>query len=208
MNDATPGMQPVLEGGNFFEGLGWHEGHWYLSDSYGQRVLKITPDGKVEELVKFHREPLGLGHMPDGSLLIVSIEEGAVYRRHPDGSVKLHADISALTGGVANDMVTDATGRAYVTCPGFDVFTGEQPKAAPLIVIEPDGSASIAAEDLLYPNGAVLTPDGGTLIVAETFGAQLRGYDVAADGSLSNDRVWAKLAPMQRRIPPPNGIHA
>jgi sugar lactone lactonase YvrE len=140
-------------------------------------------------------QPSGLGWLPDGSLLAVSMTGHSVWRSGPDGDVTMHADLAELSRGEANDMVVDAEGRAYVGNYGFDLMAAEDPAEAVLMRVDPDGSVSAAAEGLQFPNGAVITPDGGTLIVAETIAARLTAFTVAADGSLSDRRVWAQLAP-------------
>jgi sugar lactone lactonase YvrE len=194
-------MQTLLEGGSFFEGPRWHDGRWWVSDFYRHVVLAISPDGRAEEVLEVDGQPSGLGWLPDGSLLVVSMRDRRVLRRTPDGEVREHADISPWCGGNANDMVVDGSGRAYVGNFGFDLMSGNDPAPAALVRIDPDGSASVAAQDLLFPNGSVITPDGATLIVGETAGARYTAFDIAPDGTLSNRRVWAQVAP----TPEPGG---
>ena len=76
---------------------------------------------------------------------------------------------------------------------GYDLLANEKPKPTSLARVDPDGKARVAATDLLFPNGTVITPDERTLIVGESFGARLTAFDIAEDGSLSNRRVWAQL---------------
>ena len=121
--------------------------------------------------------------MPDGSLLVVSRCDGTVLRRWPNGDVMVHAEVAHLCGGYLNDMVVDRHGRAYVGEMGFALDDFADPTTAVLIRIDPDGTASVAAEDLYFPNGAVITPDGGTLIVGETAGARYTAFSIAPDGS-------------------------
>ena len=90
----------------------------------------------------------------------------------------MHADLSEHCGGHLNDMVVDDAGRAYVGNFGWDLMGGEAPKTAVLVLVEPDGSASVFADDLVFPNGSVITPDGGTLIVAETFAGRLSVFRI------------------------------
>jgi len=194
-------MQTLLEGGSFFEGPRWHDGRWWVSDFYRHVVLAISPDGRAEEVLEVDGQPSGLGWLPDGSLLVVSMRDRRALRRTPDGEVREHADISPWCGGNANDMVVDGSGRAYVGNFGFDLMSGNDPAPAALVRIDPDGSASVAAQDLLFPNGSVITPDGATLIVGETAGARYTAFDIAPDGTLSNRRVWAQVAP----TPEPGG---
>lgn len=186
-------MKKLLDGGHFYEGARWHEGHWWVSDLYAHTVLKITPGGTSEIVARVEHQPSGLGWLPDGTLLVVSMKDRQVLRVGGDGSTSLHADIHALTGSLANDMVTDGRGNAYVGNLGFDLFRGEAPRPAALVHIAPGGMARIAAEDLLFPNGMVVTPDNRTLIVAESFGGRLTAFTIAEDGSLYDRRIWAQV---------------
>jgi len=137
--------------------------------------------------------PSGLGWPPDGSLLVVSMTDRRLLRATPKGTTE-HADLSSFTLTACNDMVVDGSGNAYVGYMGFDLFEKPiQPKPASLILVRPDGSAHAVAPDLMFPNGVVLSPDGRTLIVAETFGRRLTAFDVASDATLSRRRVFAEL---------------
>ncbi len=145
------------------------------------------------KIVRVPASPSGLGWLPNGSLLVVSMTDQRVLRLTSGGMVE-HADLSGFTPTACNDMVVDAEGNAYVGYMGFDLFASPlQPKPASLILVRPDGNASVVASDLLFPNGMVLTPDGRTLIVAETFGRRLTAFDVASDATLSHRRVFAEL---------------
>jgi len=146
--------------------------------------------------------------MPDGSMLIVSMKKRQLLRRTRDGKIALHADLSPIATFHCNDMVVDAQGRAYVGNFGFDLDKELRERgtqsvladhvAAKLACVQADGKVSVAAEDMHFPNGSVITPDGKTLIVGETFAAALTAFDIGADGALSNRRTWASIAP---RIP-------
>jgi sugar lactone lactonase YvrE len=140
-------------------------------------------------------QPSGLGWLPDGSLLVVSMKDHRVLRRWPGGEVTEHADVSAHCGGLLNDMIVDADGRAYVGNFGFDPETGEEVKGANLVRVDPDGSIHVAASDLMVPNGCVLSAEGRILIVGESMGCRYTAYDVALNGGLSNRRVWAQMTP-------------
>jgi sugar lactone lactonase YvrE len=188
-------METLLEGGSFFEAPRWRDGRWWVSDFFRHRVITVDTDGREEHVLTVEGRPSGLGWMPDGSLLAVSMTDRRVLRRSPEGEVTLHADVSELCGGYLNDMVVDATGRAYAGEFGFDLAGYADPKPARLLRIDPDGAASVAADDMLFPNGSVITPDGRTLIVGETAGARYTAFDIEADGSLGGRRVWAQVAP-------------
>jgi sugar lactone lactonase YvrE len=201
-------LKPLLDGGSFFEGPRWRDGRWWVSDFYRHVVLSIDTDGRAEEVMTVEGRPSGLGWMPDGSLLVVSMTDHRVLRRAPGGTVSEHADLSAHCTGNANDMVVDAHGRAYVGNFGFDLYGGGDPAPAALVRVDPDGATSIAAEDLLFPNGSVITPDGRTLIVGETAGARYTAFTLEETGALTDRRVWAQIAPTPEIGPLPEVIAA
>lgn len=181
----------------FGEGPRWHEGRLWFSDFYGHCVRALGPDGEAEVIIRIDGQPSGLGWLPDGRLLVVSMIDHLVLRQDADGALRVHADLSPISRYRSNDMLVDPQGGAYVGNFGFDNEAPSPARRAPLPTslgrVEPSGTVTAAATDLLFPNGMVLTPDGRTLIVAETFGARLTAFDVAADGALSGRRVWADL---------------
>jgi sugar lactone lactonase YvrE len=182
----------VLEKFSFLEGPRFRDGRLWLSDFYTHRVLSCRPDGSdLREEATVPAQPSGLGWLPDGRLLIVSMRDQRVLRREPDGTLVTHADLSAVAREACNDMVVDAAGRAYVGCFGFDLMSGTPIELAPLIRVDPDGSATVAAEDLLFPNGSVVI--GDRLVVAESLGNRISAFDIAPDGSLGPRRDWARF---------------
>ncbi len=183
-----------VEGGNYFECPRWHDDRWWASDFYRQAVFSYDSDGRERLEVEIEAQPSGLGWLPDGDLLVVSMKDSRVLRRRADGTVSTHAELSELTTGHLNDMIVDRQGRAFAGNFGFDLMGGGTPATASLVRIDPDGTATVAAEDLWFPNGTVITDDG-TLIVAETFAARLTAFDIQPDGSLANRRVWAQVQP-------------
>jgi sugar lactone lactonase YvrE len=182
----------LVDGLCFGEGPRWRDGRLWLSDMHAQQVIAVDGDGHVQVVVEVPNLPSGLGWLPDGDLLIVSMRDRRVLR-HDGARLHPHADLSQLASFDCNDMVVDVHGRAYVGNFGFDLHGGEAPRAAELICVEPDGTARIVADDLLFPNGTVITPDGNTLIVAESWGGRLTAFDIDQAGNLSNRRDWAKL---------------
>jgi sugar lactone lactonase YvrE len=188
------GLTTLLEGGAFFESPRWHEGRWWVSDFYSHLVQTVDPDGSAQEVMEVEGQPSGMGWLPDGSLLVVSMKDHRLLRRSPDGEVSEHAEVGEYCGGHLNDMVVDQRGRAYVGNFGFDLMAFADPVPAVLLRVDPDGSVSVAAEDLRFPNGSVITPDGRTLIVGETAGARYTAFTIGDDGSLSDRRVWAQVA--------------
>ncbi|HTX08681.1 MAG TPA: SMP-30/gluconolactonase/LRE family protein [Solirubrobacteraceae bacterium] len=188
-------LELLLDGGTFFEGPRWHSGRWYASDFRHHRVISVDPaDGswRVEMEVEV---PSGLGWLPDGSLVAVSMVGHKLWRREANGTVALHADLSPLSRGEANDMVLDAHGRAYVGSYGFDLAAGADPAPAVLMRVDPDGSVHVAAEGLHFPNAAMITPDGNTLIVAETIAARFSAFTIDPGGGLRDRRIYAQIAP-------------
>jgi sugar lactone lactonase YvrE len=182
----------LLDGLAFPEAPRWHEGRLWLSDFYKHRVIRVGLDGNAETIVQVPGQPSGLGWLPDGRLLIVSMTDRRLLRLDPSG-LTVVADLWELAPFHCNDMVVDRHGRAYIGNFGFDLGANEPVKPTVLILVTPDGQARAVADDLLFPNGSVITPDGLTLIVGETFGARLTAFTIAPDGSLTNRRLWAKL---------------
>ena len=195
-----PTISPLLDDLVFPEGPRWRDGRLWFSDMHAQEVVAVTPGGEREVVARVPGNPSGLGWLPDGRLLIVSMEDRRLLRQEADGSLVEHADLSALATGRCNDMIVDAAGRAYVGHFGFDLHARAEFSEASLLAVAPDGQVTLAAPALRFPNGAVITPDGGTLVVAETFGRRLTAFDIGDDGALSNRRVWAELGV------PPDGI--
>jgi sugar lactone lactonase YvrE len=182
----------VLDGLCFPEGPRWHEGRLFFSDQHDHRVVAMDPQGNAETVVEVPNQPSGIGWLPDGRMLVVSMLDRRILRLE-DGALVEHADLSAFARAACNDMVVDTHGRAYVGHFGFDMYGGESPKDASLLLAEPDGSVRVAAEPLQFPNGTVITPDGRTLIVGESMNGRLTAFTIAADGSLGDRRQFAQL---------------
>ena len=183
----------LLDGLAFPEGPRWHEGRLWFSDMHDLRVRTLDLDGKSDVVVEVPHAPSGLGWLPDGRLLVVSMEDRRLLRLEPQGRLVQHADLSGLATYHCNDMVTDARGRSYVGNFGYDIHTGAPQRDAEIVLVEADGLARVAAAGLKFPNGTVITPDGRTLIVGESAAARLTAFDIADDGSLTGKRTWAKL---------------
>ena len=185
-----PALTTLLDGLSFAECPRWRDGRLYVSDRYTGRVLAVAVDGTAETCARIPGRPAGIGFLPDGRLLIASMRDRKVLRRERDGSIVEHADLSALAPGELNDMVVDGDGRAWVGNFGFDLFGGAPASPTVLISVAPDGSAAIVARDLAFPNGAAITPEGRTLIVAETMANRLSAFAISA-GRLISRRTWA-----------------
>ncbi|MBS1806021.1 MAG: SMP-30/gluconolactonase/LRE family protein [Acidobacteria bacterium] len=180
----------LVGGFAFTECPRWHNGHLYFSDQHGYRVYQSSTDGFTDDIAIIPNRPGGLGFLPDGRLLIASMCDRIILRLEEDGSLALHADLSALAPGDINDMLVDHAGRAWVGNFGFDLHGGAPARPTSLICVDPDGSARIASEDLGFPNGMAITPDGRTLIVAETLMNRLSAFDLH-NGKLGPRRTWA-----------------
>lgn len=191
-----PAFDTLLSGYSFFEGPRWRDGRLWLSDFYTHQVLTCDLQGRVEKMAEVPGQPSGLGWLPDGRLLIVSMRDRRVLRREADGRLVTHADLSLIATGHCNDMAVDAQGRAWVGNFGFDLMGGGAVTTASLARVDPDGSVHEAARDLYFPNAILPTPDGKTLIVNETLGNRLSAFDIGADGTLGPRRDWAVFGPL------------
>jgi sugar lactone lactonase YvrE len=183
----------VLDGLAFPEGPRWHDERLWFSDQHDKRVVAMDVDGEAETIVEVPQQASGLGWLTDGRLLVVSMLDRKVMRLETDATLVVHADLSELAPGACNDMVVGGQGRAYVGNFGFDMYGGEKPRETCLIAVEPDGSASVAAEEMAFPNGSVITADGSALLVGESMASRISAFDIAPDGTLGNRRVWAQL---------------
>ncbi len=182
----------LLDGLMFTEGPRWHDGKLYFSDMHAHKVMSVDLEGKAQTIVEVPKWPSGLGWLPDGRMLIVSMTDRKLLRLDPDG-LKTHADLDTLASFYCNDMVVDGNGRAYVGNFGYDLLSGEPQKPAELIMVNPDGSARVAANGFDFPNGTVISPDGKTLVVGESMGHRLTAFTIQRDGSLTNRRPFADL---------------
>lgn len=191
-----PRFSVLVDGYTFFESPRWHDNRLWLSDFYTHQVIRVDLQGQVEKVADVAQQPSGMGWLPDGRLLVVSMRDRKVLRQESDGRLVVHADLSAVAGGHANDMVVDAQGRAYVGNFGFDLMGGGTPQTASLARVDPDGTVHTAATGLYFPNGAMITPDGRTLIVGETMGNRISAFDIRDDGSLGPRRDWATWGPL------------
>ena len=185
-------LTPLANGFCFGEGPRWFEGLLWFSDMLGEAVHTVNLHGDVTTLPLVGHAPSGLGFRPDGSLLIASTEKRQVLR-YDGETVATVADLADIVPADLGDMVVDPAGSAYV---------GSQARTGGVIVrVDADGSATVAARDLDFPNGMVITPDGQTLIVAESIGRRLTAFTIATDGSLTGPRLFADALDG-----PPDGI--
>jgi sugar lactone lactonase YvrE len=171
----------------------WHDGRLWFSDWGAQEIIAVDLEGKSEVMVRVPTAlPFCIDWLPDGRLLVVAGRDGLLLRREPDGSLVTHADLTGLSDHPWNEIVVDGRGNAYLNNAGFD-FPGGEFAPGIIAMVAPDGSARQVADGVAFPNGMAVTPDNSTLVVAESYGNKLTALDIAADGSLSNGRVWADV---------------
>ncbi|MDB5898424.1 MAG: hypothetical protein JWP41_2026 [Ramlibacter sp.] len=202
MAPASLELQPLLAGLAFPEAPRWHEGALWYSDFYLQRVQRVTPDGEATTMAEIDDQPSGLGWLPDGRLLVVGMRKRQLLRVDAHG-VTVVAELAPFAPAPCNDMLVDAQGRAYIGNFGFDLPARAPFAPTVLLMVSPGGATRVVADDLHFPNGMALTPDGRTLIVAESYGRRLSAFDVADDGSLSGRRTWARF---EQKGVAPDGI--
>jgi sugar lactone lactonase YvrE len=189
-----PEVQTLMTGLVFGEQPRWHEDRLWFSDWGTQEVIAVDLEGNDEVILQGRSFPLCVDWLPDGRLLVVSAREGLLLRRESDGSLVTHGDLSGVSDPPpGNELVVDGRGNAYVNGGGFDLMAGEEFAPGIVAMVSPDGSTRRVADGIAFPNGMVVTADGSTLIVAESYAGRLTGFDIAADGGLSNRRVWADL---------------
>jgi sugar lactone lactonase YvrE len=185
----------LLTGLGMGESPRWHGDRLWFSDMVTQQVGRVDLSGHGEVVTKVEAGPMGLGWLPDGTMLVVSSMDGRLLRCDADGSLSAHADMSSLSPHPFSDMVIDGRGNAYITNIGFDFAQGFGGEGLPgtAFLVTPQGEARQVADAMGFPNGLVVTPDNSTLIIAESYANRLTAFDIADDGSLSNRRLWADL---------------
>jgi sugar lactone lactonase YvrE len=187
-----PKPQTLMTGLAFGESPRWHDGRLWFSNWTAQEIIAVDPQGKSEVMarVPYPTFPFSIAWLPDGRLLIVSADsDQPLLRQEPDGSLVSHAGLDRGW----NEIVVDGRGNTYINGAGFDLLAGELFAPGIVTLVTPDGSARQVADGIAFPNGMAITPDNATLIVADSYRKQLTAFDIAADGGLSNQRVWADL---------------
>ena len=193
--------QTLMSGLVVGESPRWHEDRLWFSNWGAQEIIAVDLDGNSEVMVRVPTTiPFCFDWLPDGRMLVVSGPEALLLRMEPDGTFVTHADLGSFAGGF-NEIVVDGRGNAYVNGGDFDFETGEGAESGVVVLVRPDGSVRQVAEGIVFGNGMAVTPDNSTLIVAESWARRLSAFDIAADGGLSNRRVWADLGD-----DPPDGI--
>lgn len=192
MSELKP--ERLIGGLMFPEGPRWWDEQLWFSDVYGLRVYRMEADGSnLETVAELPDWPSGLGELPDGRRIVVEMRSQKLWEIGSDGELSVFADLSGIAVNELNDLVTDRKGRSYSGCYGFDILAGAQPKPGSVLLTEPDGSTRIVGGGVMFPNGMAVTEDGSTLLVAQTLGAEITAFDIEEDGSLTNQRPWAKM---------------
>jgi len=195
-------MSPDLETAVLHDGFGmgesprWHDGRLWFSSWGSNEVVAVDLQGNSEVI-----GPGGGGSgwavawLPDGRMLVTGAE---LMRVEPDESRVRHADLGGISHYGWSEITVDGRGNAYVNTINFDfadfdevIRSGRAP--GKIALVTPDGDAREVANDLAFPNGMVVTPDNGTLIVAESFRRRLTAFSIGRDGGLSDRRVWADV---------------
>jgi sugar lactone lactonase YvrE len=191
--DRDASTKVVLRGLSFAEGARWREDRLWFSDLYTHLVQTIDLQGHVETIAEVLQRPSGLGFLPDGTPLVISMLDRQLLAIGLDGQTRGYADLAALAGGPCNDMVVDREGHAYVGNFGYDKNNGAEPRLTRIIRVDPDGTVGATGDELSFPNGMVITPDGRQMIVAETFAHRVSVFDIDAQGDLGNHRTFAQI---------------
>ena len=181
----------LADGLGFPEGPRWHEDKLWFSDFRTKKIMTVDLEGALQTIAEVPGQPSGLGWLPDNSLLVVSMADRRLLRLEKD-KLRLFADLSDLASFHCNDMVVDSKGNAYIGNFGAPI-TSPAAKLAEIILVKPDGEKRIVAEDMAFPNGSIITPDGKTYVVGETYASRLTAFDIETDGSLANRRIWAEF---------------
>ena len=188
-----PEPQVLLTGLAIGESPRWHEDRLWFSNWGSQEIIAVDLQGNSEVMVSVPAAgPFCIDWLPGGRLLVVAGQEALLLHGDPDGSLSTYAELGSISERPWNDIVVDGRGNAYVGNIGFDFPEGEFVPGI-LALVTPDSSARQVADGVAFPNGIVVTPDNSTLILAESYGNLLTAFDIAADGGLSNRRVWADL---------------
>jgi sugar lactone lactonase YvrE len=191
---SQPELQVLMTGIAFGEQPRWHQDRLWFSDWGPPEVIAVDLAGNREVILQAPAFPCCVDWLPDGDLLLVSAREGLLLRREDDGSLVTYADLNAASQPPAgNELVVDGRGNAYVNGGGFDLMAGEPLAPGVIALAARDGSVRQVADGLAFPNGMLVTADNRTLIVAESYVKRLTAFEIAADGGLSNRRVWADL---------------
>jgi sugar lactone lactonase YvrE len=186
-----PAPEILMTGIGLGESPRWHDGRLWFADWVAQELIALDLEGNSEVITNVRSLPFSIDWLPDGPMLVTSGRK--LLRMEPDGSLVTHVDLGGLSQYGWNEIVVDGRGNTYVNNICFDFMRGAEFAPGIMALVMPDGSVRQVADGIAFPNGMVVTPDNSTLIIAESFAGRLSAFDIAADGTLSNRRVWAEL---------------
>lgn len=196
MTYQTRILAAATTGLKFTESPRWYNDKLWFLDIHDKRIKTVDLAGTVTTALDLPFLPNAFGFTPDGAIIVGDAFQRQIYR--VDGTtLELLADLSGLTKFCLSDGIVDAQGRLYVGDIGYDFVdpTAKPVDTCVIVLVTPDGEISVVADNLFFPNGMAIAPDGGTLIIGETLGQRLTAFDIRPDGSLSNRRIWAQLPP-------------
>jgi sugar lactone lactonase YvrE len=189
-----PDLHTLMRGISFGESPRWHDGRLWFADWGAEELNAVDLDGNSEVVFRVPSFPFSLDWLPSGQLLIISARDQALLTPGPDNSLIAYADVSVVSERPpGNEIVVDGRGNVYVNGGGFNPMAGEPAAPGMIALVGPQGSVRQVADDLEFPNGMAVTPDNSTLVVAESYGRRLTAFQITADGSLTERRVWAAL---------------
>ena len=188
-----PQIAPLVQGLAWPESPRWHDGWLWFSDVHNFRLMRVRPGGMPEVVAEVPGRPAGMGFMPDGSLLLASSLDRKLWWVSQEGRLELAVDLADSVKGLLNDMVVDATGRAWIGDTGFDLLAGEPEVPGALLSWASGSQVGVAAKRIRFPNGIAITPDGATLYLAETFGERVTAFRIGKAGRLDERRLHAAL---------------
>jgi sugar lactone lactonase YvrE len=187
-----PAPRQLMDGILLGESPRWHDGKLWFADWVGQRLYTLTENGRSAVEAEIASLPFSIDWLADGTLLVVHAAAKELQRREPDGRFTRLADLSHLSDYGSNEIVVDGRGNIYVNNINFD-FPGGEFQPGFIALVTADGTSRKVAGDLAFPNGMTITPDGRTLICAESYNGNLTAFDIEPDASLGNRRLWAKI---------------
>lgn len=185
-----PAQRVVLEDLVFGESPRWHDGRLWFCDWGAHEIVMTDLDGDRALVAEVPAFPFSIDWRADGRLVVVG--EGALFVEQDD-TLAPWVELAPASEKPWNEIVVDGRGYVFVNSIGFDLMAGEAPAPGMIAVVGPDGVLRQVVGGLAFPNGMVVTPDCATLIVAESYAARLTAFDIEADGTLVNRRVWAEL---------------
>ena len=191
--DKEAQFSKVAGGLGFTEGPVWDErGFLYVSDEEQNKIYKVWDDGHKEELISLG-DPDGSAYDRKRILIDCASVLRAIIEVTPDGKYKILADkFEGKKFNSPNDVVLGPDGAIYFTDPTLDLVKGEKQETPfqGVYRLDENGTVKLLTKELTQPNGLAFSPDGKRFYVDDSEQRNIRVYDVAADGSLGNGRIF------------------